>query len=142
MKGFTLIEVMISLFILLAGMSGVIKLQVTSAAITKLSEDSTIAQNLAETALNIELARPLTKVVGSPACLTPDSENEIKGVTYKLTCSILKNKTSVRLGSKTIGTEDAPAFFVEVAVTWKDLINSNLSDDNHFTSTYGMIVAK
>jgi len=154
MKGFTLIEVMISLFILLAGMSGVIKLQVTSAAITKLSADLTVAQNLAQTILQTELARPITQVIttgknsfnqevasSTTGCLVASDTKIIKGVTYNLTCDMTLN-SSPQLASKAIGTDTEPAVFVSVVVTWVDLLNSGDALSNHRLDAHGMIIIK
>jgi len=147
MKGFTLIEVMISLFILLVGMSGVIKLQATSAAITKLSGDLTYAQNLAQTALQSQLSRSVLKVTANPTttCILDGTAQasldvDFKGVTYKITCTITKN-IAPRLGNKKIGTLESPVAFVDVGVTWTDLLG-NSTENNHSLYSYGIIVTK
>ncbi len=147
MKGFTLIEVMISLFILLAGMAGVIKLQATSAVVTKLSGDLTYAQNLAQTALQKQLARPVSKITGSNTCIlgnnaTTSDHIDVnhKGVKYTVACKITTN-SSPMLGNKTIGVASAPAGFVEIKVTWKDLLGSN-NINKHVIYSYGIITNK
>jgi len=149
-KGFTLIEVMISLFILLAGMSGVIKLQATSAVITKLSGDLTYAQNLAQTALQKQLSRPINKVASLSTCLLGDdatlsSTKEVtyKGIKYKIDCKITENKSPM-LGpaaGKIIGTTSSRAAFVEITVTWTDLLGSD-PVSNHTIYSYGIITNK
>jgi len=145
-KGFTLIEVMISLFILLVGLTGVIKLQATSAAITKLSGDLTYAQNLAQTALHRQLSRPVTQAVQNTACILDDSGSLLstkqythKRITYKLTCKITKNSIPM-LGNKPIGLTNVPAGFVEIKVTWTDLLG-NKSVNKHEIYNYGLIVS-
>ena len=147
MKGFTLIEVMISLFILLAGMTGVIKLQATSAVITKLSGDLTYAQNLAQTALQKQMSRPINKVISQTKCLLGDnaslsSSKDIthKGVKYTINCSV--NADSVpMLGNKKIGISTAHASFVDISVTWTDLLGTD-NINKHVIYSYGIITSK
>ena len=147
MKAFTLIEVMISLFILLAGMSGVIKLQATSAAMTKLSGDLTYAQNLADTAVQTQLSRPITKVNSAGTeCILDGSERTtmdvtFKKITYTVTCTLTLNKTPLLGGNKSIGNDTASAVFVNVDVTWTDLLG-NESHNKHAISSYGVIIKK
>ncbi len=147
MKGFTLIEVMISLFILLAGMTGVIKLQTTSAVITKLSGDLTYAQNLAQTALQKQMSRPINKVITETGCLLDDdatlsSSKEIthKGVKYTITCGVNAD-TAPMLANKKIGIASAHASFVEIKVAWTDLLGTGAMN-KHVIYSYGVITSK
>lgn len=147
MKGFTLIEVMISLFILLAGMTGVIKLQTTSAVITKLSGDLTYAQNLAQTALQKQMSRPINKVISETNCLLGDDATlshrkfiTHNGIRYKLGCSVYTD-TVPMLNNKKIGIASAHAGFVEVKVTWTDLLGT-ANVNRHTIYSYGIIASK
>ena len=147
MKGFTLIEVMISLFILLVGMTGVIKLQATSAVITKLSGDLTYAQNLAQTALQKQLSRPINKIILETDCLLGDdaslsSSKDVihKGVKYTINCSVNADSAPM-LGNKKIGIPSAHASFVEISVTWMDLLGTD-DINKHVIYSYGIITSK
>jgi prepilin-type N-terminal cleavage/methylation domain-containing protein len=147
MKAFTLIEVMISLFILLAGMSGVIKLQATSAAITKLSGDLTFAQNLAQTALQKQLSRPVASAASATTCLLGDDnsltstkEVEDKGIKYIIDCKITTDKAPM-LANKDIGFGTSHAGFVEIKVTWKDILGTQTIND-HVIYSYGILTNK
>jgi len=144
-RGFTLIEVMVSLFILLAGMAGVIKLQATSAVITKLSGDLTYAQNLAQTTLQRQLSRQVNEVLSSGQCLfesglADSKEYNNKRIKYKVTCSV-DNNISAMLGSKKIGTSYSPAAFIKVKVEWKDLLK-NGDYSSHTVYSYGIVTNK
>ena len=147
MKAFTLIEVMISLFILLAGMTGVIKLQATSAVVTKLSGDLTYAQNLAQTALQKQMSRPINKIINNSNCLlgnnaTLSNSKDVthNGVKYTIKCTISAD-SSPMLGGKKIGISTAHAGFVEVKVTWTDLLGTD-NINKHAVYSYGIITSK
>jgi len=140
-KGFTLIEVMFALFILLVGITGVVKMYGTGATLTKTSGDNSYAQNLAKTVLNHQLARPASILYsGAPACTLPSgisSTNLHNHTTYTINCSITLNT----IGSIIVGEPNNPSGYVRVDITWDDNLNVGALKTHTVTST-GLIVKK
>ncbi len=142
-KGFTLIEVMISLFILLVGMTGVIQMYGTGAYITKSSEDLTYAQNLSRTVLQTQLSRNPNLIATTPTCIYPTGlSNSVtfKNTVYSVTCNIALNQIGGRVvgASETITNRiDTSIAFVSVRVTWRDNLN-NGTLSNHTVMSSGL----
>ena len=137
-KGFTLIEVMFALFILLVGITGVIQMYGVGATITKSSGDITYAQNLANTWLNRQLSRnPFL----ANACVDPMGQGttvNYNNTTYTVACTITKNQVNSSANVRKIGTSKYPVRFVRVNVTWVDKLNTG-SRKNHNILATGLI---
>ncbi len=130
MKGFSIIEVIIALSVLLMGITSVIKLQSTGATMTSVSSNITQAQNLAQQVLQQQLARSPLAVITSGACLDTATNGSItspvtvNNTSYTITCSVLVNNVPLTGGSHVIGRGTAAQFTsaatVSVTVTWDE----------------------
>lgn len=130
MKGFSIIEVIIALSILLMGITSVIKLQSTGATMTSVSSNITQAQNLAQQVLQQQLSRSPLTVITSLACLDTvtnvaiTSPVVINNTSYTITCNVLLNNVPLTVGNHIVGRGTAAQFTsaasVSVTVTWDE----------------------
>ena len=146
-KGFTLIEVMFALFILLVGVTSVIQIYGTSATITKSVGDLSYAQNLGKTWLNRQLARNATFVYDNPTCIAPTGVGTsvtYNNTNYTVSCRMTKDQVN-EAGSankRVVASERAPAVFVKVRVTWTDNLNRTVTLKNHSVVLAGLLTKK
>ncbi|MBN2693462.1 prepilin-type N-terminal cleavage/methylation domain-containing protein [bacterium] len=145
MKGFTIIEVMIALFILLVGITGVIRIQISGSAITSLSNNVTFAQNIAQSVLQHELAKGTTALLsqgGNCVYTQGDFIPNPNPFNYTITCSIYTNMIPVNGGNKTIGTgsvsDKTSTASVLVTVSWDDTFNEDAQEKKHQVFSVGM----
>ncbi len=131
MKGFSIIEVIIALSILLMGITSVIKLQSTGATMTSVSSNITQAQNLAQQVLQQQLSRSPLTVITSLACLDTVTNAEItspvviNNTSYTIDCIVLPNYVPLTGGKSHIIGRGNPDKFtsaasVSVTVTWDE----------------------
>jgi prepilin-type N-terminal cleavage/methylation domain-containing protein len=129
MKGFTIIEVMIALFILLVGITGVIRIQIAGASVASLSNSVTVAQNIAQSMLQRELSRGTTALISTGVCgnqtgLIPTSNP----FNYTINCTVRTNtipvigSVNIPIGAGTTSTDKTNAASVVVAVSWSDTL--------------------
>jgi len=143
MKGFSIIEVIIALSILLMGITSVIKLQSTGASMTSVSSNITQAQNLAQQVLQQQLSRSPLTVITSLACLDTvtnaaiTSPVVINNTSYTITCNVLLNNVPLTGGNHIVGrgtaTQFTSAATVSVTVSW---------DENSILGTTGTVGQK
>ncbi len=130
MKGFSIIEVIIALSILLMGITSVIKLQSTGATMTSVSSNITYAQNLAQQILQQQLARSPFAVINTATCLDTTTNSSIplsitiNNTDFAISCEVLVNKVILSGGEHIIGIGTAAEFTsaatVSVTVRWNE----------------------